>query len=113
MTKYDKIFLLEMLFFTRNAFLKSNYHLYSSKFTLSVINLTQTELATEEDKANKVDYWARLFKAKTWEEIKMLAQNNELDSANAELATANAELATANARIRELENALASSQKQV
>ena len=140
-----------------------DYHRYSSKFTLSVVNLTQTELAREEDKANKIDYWARLFKAKTWEEIKMLAQNNEyleeaansiykanaveivrqqcraredaerrertlirnynlikeeLDAANAELATANtelananAELATANARIRELEDALASSQK--
>ena len=140
-----------------------DYHRYSSKFTLSVVNLTQTELAREEDKANKIDYWARLFKAQTGEEIKMLAQNNEyleeaansiyqanaveivrqqcraredaerrertlirnynlikeeLDAANAELATANtelananAELATANARIRELEDALASSQK--
>lgn len=69
-----------------------NHHLYSSKFTLSVVNLTQTELATEEDKANKIDYWARLFKAKTWEEIKMLAQNNEyLEEAANSIYQANAE----------------------
>ncbi len=54
-----------------------NHHLYSDKFKLSVIDLNQTELATEEDKVNKIDYWANLFKAKTWEEIKMLAKNNE------------------------------------
>ena len=39
-----------------------------------MVDLTQTELATEEDKANRIDYWARLFKAKTWEDLKMLAQ---------------------------------------
>ena len=69
-----------------------DYHRYSSKFTLSVVNLTQTELATEDDKANKIDYWARLFKAKTWEEIKMLAQNNEyLEEAANSIYQANAE----------------------
>lgn len=50
-----------------------NYSLYSSKFSLSVVNLTQTE----EDKVYRIDYWARLFKAKTWEELKMLANENE------------------------------------
>ena len=54
-----------------------NHHLYSSKFTLSVVDLTQTKLATKEDKRYKIDHWARIFKAKTWEELKMLAQNNE------------------------------------
>ena len=54
-----------------------NHNLYSSKFSLSVVDLTQIELATEEDKAFGIDYWARLFKAKTWEEIKMLAKDNE------------------------------------
>lgn len=34
-------------------------------------------MATEEDKAYGIDYWARLFKAKTWEDIKMLAKENE------------------------------------
>lgn len=54
-----------------------NHHTYSGKFTLSVVDLTQTELATKDDRDNKIDYWARIFKAQTWEELKMLAQNNE------------------------------------
>lgn len=54
-----------------------NQHLYSDKFTMSVVDLTHIELATEEDKAYQIDHWARLFKATTWEEIKMIAANNE------------------------------------
>jgi len=50
---------------------------YSDKFTLSVVQLNKTEYATEEDKAYGIDYWAKIFKAKTWEELKMLAENNE------------------------------------
>ena len=53
-----------------------NHELYSSKFDLRVINLTQIELATEEDKLYQIDYWAKLFTAKTWEELKMIAKNN-------------------------------------
>jgi len=34
-------------------------------------------MATEEDKDYQIDYKARLFKAKTWEEIKMFAEKNE------------------------------------
>ena len=69
-----------------------NYSLYSSKFSLSVVNLTQTELATEEDKTYRIDYWARLFKAKTWEELKMLAKENEyLNEAADSIYKANAE----------------------
>ncbi len=33
-------------------------------------------MATEEDKAYGIDTWASLFKATTWEEIKMLAQTD-------------------------------------
>ncbi|MGN0431508.1 MAG: Rpn family recombination-promoting nuclease/putative transposase [Lachnospiraceae bacterium] len=50
--------------------------IYSDKFILSVVDLTQIELATEEDKENQLDYWASLFKATTWEDIKMIAKNN-------------------------------------
>ena len=50
---------------------------YSDKFTLSVVQLNRTEYAIEEDKAYGIDYWAKIFKAKTWEELKMLAENNE------------------------------------
>jgi transcription initiation factor IIF auxiliary subunit len=41
-----------------------------------VVSLRETELATEEDKAWKIDYWARLFKATTWEEMKMIAKKD-------------------------------------
>lgn len=69
-----------------------NHHLYSSKFSLSVVNLTQIAMATDEDKAHGIDYWARLFKANTWEEIKMLAKDNEyLEAAANSLYEANAD----------------------
>ena len=53
-----------------------NQHLYSDKFILSVVDLTHIELATDEDKAYGIDRWARLFKSNTWEELKMIAENN-------------------------------------
>ena len=34
--------------------------------------------ATEEDKAYHIDYWAKLFKATTWEELRMLAQEQQV-----------------------------------
>ncbi len=51
--------------------------IYSDKFSLRVVDLTQIENATEEDRLHRIDYWARLFKATTWEEIKMMAAANE------------------------------------
>jgi septal ring factor EnvC (AmiA/AmiB activator) len=42
-----------------------------------VISLNHTELATEDDKSRDIDTWARLFKSKTWEELKMVASNND------------------------------------
>lgn len=54
-----------------------DYYLFSDKLTLGVVDLTCIELATEEDKAYEIDYWARLFKATTWEELKMIAEKNE------------------------------------
>ena len=54
-----------------------NHQIYSSKFRINVIDLTQIELATEEDQTYGVDLWARVFTATTWEEINMLAQNSE------------------------------------
>jgi len=43
-----------------------------------VVDLTCIELATEEDKNRHTDRLAKLFKATTWEEIKMLASNNSM-----------------------------------
>ena len=56
---------------------KSGY-LYTDKFRVYVVNLTRTDLATDEDKAYNIDVWARLFKATTWEDLKMLAKENKI-----------------------------------
>lgn len=52
-------------------------YIYSDKLRISVVNLTQIECATKEDKTYGIDLWARVFTATTWEEIEVLAQNNE------------------------------------
>lgn len=82
---------------------KNHSQVYSDKFTLSVIDLTQIDKATEEDKTSKIDYWARLFKAKTWEELQMLAHNDEyLQEAATSIRIANeAEIVREQCRARE------------
>ena len=71
---------------------EKSHHLYSDKFILSVVDLTQIELATDEDKAYQIDYWARLFKAETWEELRMISKNNSyLTEASEELFVLNAD----------------------
>lgn len=54
------------------------HYIYNDNFTLNVLDLNQIHLVTDEDKAYKIDYWAKLFKAKTWEDFKMLAQNDNV-----------------------------------
>ena len=54
-----------------------NHTIYSDKLCLCVLDLTRIDLATEEDRQYHIDYWASLFKATTWEELKMLAEQNE------------------------------------
>ena len=53
-----------------------NHHLYSDKFTLSVVDLTCIHLATDEDRFYHIDDWAELFTATTWEEVRMIADKN-------------------------------------
>ena len=66
-------------FYATNKMMNVKKHyIYNDNFTLNVLDLNQIELATEEDKAYKIDYWAKLFKAKTWEDIRMLAQNDNV-----------------------------------
>ena len=50
--------------------------IYSSKFCIHVVDLSRIDLATEEDKHYQIDQWAKLFKARTWEELYMIAKNN-------------------------------------
>ncbi|MCM1425571.1 MAG: Rpn family recombination-promoting nuclease/putative transposase [Eubacterium sp.] len=54
-----------------------NHHLYSDNLSLSVVDLSHIELATDDDKEHHIDCWAKLFKATTWEEIKMLAAKDQ------------------------------------
>ena len=72
---YPEFYAVNKLMNIRNI---RKHYIYNDKFTLNVLDLNQIELATEEDKAYKIDYWARLFKAKTWEELKMLAQKDDV-----------------------------------
>ena len=51
--------------------------IYTGNFALSVLNLRRIDLATEEDKKWKIDKWATLFKAKTWEDLRMIAAQDE------------------------------------
>ena len=53
-----------------------NHKVFSDKLCLREVDLTHIELATEEDKAWKIDYWARLFTATTWEDVKMIAEKD-------------------------------------
>ena len=54
-----------------------NHRIYTDKMWLSVVELNSIELATEEDRRYQIDQWARLFKAKTWEELKSMAMANQ------------------------------------
>lgn len=58
--------------------------IYSDKFRLSVLDLKHIHLATMQDKRYQIHCWAKLFKATTWEEIKMLTEKNEFISEAAE-----------------------------
>ena len=53
-----------------------NHTIYTDKFRLHVINLPCSHMITEEDRRFGLDLWASLFKATTWEEIKMLAKDH-------------------------------------
>ncbi len=59
-------------------------YLYTDSFNLIVVELNHEELATEEDNVYGITEWVRLFKSKTWEELKMVAQNNECMSSTVE-----------------------------
>ena len=60
-----------------NVSLKESPYIFSDKLRICVVNLSRINIATEQDKASGIELWARVFNARTWEEIDMLAQNNE------------------------------------
>ena len=66
-------------FYATNKMLNVRSHkVFNDKFTLNVLSLKYIELATAEDKEWQIDTWAKLFSAKTWKELKMIAKNNDI-----------------------------------
>lgn len=57
---------------------EKNHHVYTDRFVLSVLNLKQIGMATEEDRKWEIDYWVSLFKATTWEEARKLAEQSKV-----------------------------------
>ena len=91
------LFPQEPAFFSTYMFTNIKTHtIYSDKLRLSVVDLTQIEQATDEDRLYGLYDWAKLFKSTTWEEIKMLVANNK----NLEEAAATAYQLTSDEEIR-------------
>ena len=51
--------------------------IYSPIFGINVLSLNQIQLATQADRANGLDYWAKLFKTETWDELRTLAEKRD------------------------------------
>ena len=57
---------------------KKPNQVYCDKLRISNVNLNQINLATDEDKKRGLTDWARMFRAKSWEELEMIAQDNAM-----------------------------------
>ena len=69
-----------------------NHRLFTSKFSLIVVELNNTELATDEDRKYGIDKWAKLFNSRNWEDLKMSAgEDKAMQEALKELYKYNAE----------------------
>ncbi len=55
----------------------SNLHIFSRNFSLRMLNLSQLDHMPKTDQETDLARWARLFKATTWEEIRMLAEKSD------------------------------------
>ena len=86
--KVKKTIHVSIMDFTPNDFPKVLYseyflynlktgHKYSDKFAIYMLQLNQLGNPKDERDIPEIYYWAQLFKAKTWEEIQMLAEKNE------------------------------------
>lgn len=67
----------EHIFYSQNFFMDEITHrIYSDKLSIYVLCLKHIKYATQADYDNGLYEWAKLFSATTWEELKMIAQNN-------------------------------------
>ena len=57
---------------------KKPQQVYTDKFRISFLNLKRIDLAAKENASEDLVNWARLFSAKSWEELRMLADNNTI-----------------------------------
>jgi len=53
-----------------------NRKLYTGKFHLKVVSLKHVENAADKQNPNGIYRWGKLFKATTWKELNMIAENN-------------------------------------
>lgn len=56
---------------------RNNSEIYTGNFHLEVVSLKYLNNAIDKDDPNGIYQWARLFKSTTWEELNMIAKNNE------------------------------------
>ena len=76
-TDQDLISDAEPEFYAKYQLLNVKTHKkYTDIIGVNVLQLNQTEIATQEDIDNNLVYWANLFKATTWEDFKALAKDN-------------------------------------
>ena len=68
----------EKFYATYKLLEETDYYPYTDKLQIGVVDLTRIDLATPEDQEYNIDKWAKLFKAKTWEDIKMVAAKNRM-----------------------------------
>lgn len=70
----------------------NNHRIFNDKMELNVLELNSKELATPEDRKYHLNQWAALFKAKTWEGLRMLTEEyTELKTAGEKLYVYNAD----------------------
>ena len=68
----------EKFYATYRLLEEKDHYPYTDKLQIGVVDLTRIDLATPEDQEYNIDKWARLFKAKTWEDIRMVAAKNRM-----------------------------------
>lgn len=71
-TNFPEEFYSEYVFYN-----KKTAHVYSDKIGIYVLQLSQLGNPEDAERMPELYNWAQLFKAKTWEEIQMLAQKSE------------------------------------
>jgi predicted transposase/invertase (TIGR01784 family) len=74
-----ELFENEDTFYSKNLLMDTKtQRIYSDKLGVNVLSLRHMKNATQEDKANGLYAWARLFASSTWEELKMAVENSEI-----------------------------------